>query len=55
MKRLIASDLHGSAHCGLPERDIKHMVQAEGDQGTLHEAVKPCSRIPGAEHEAADS
>ena len=28
---------------------------AAHDQGTLHKAVKPCSRIPGAEHEAADS
>ncbi len=31
------------------------MVQAEWDQGTFHEAVKPRSRIAGAEHEAADS
>src|SRR5699024_8328229 len=46
-------DDSGTAHSGLPEGHIAHMVQAEGDQGTLDEAVKPGAHITGTQHQVA--
>ena len=43
----------GAAHGGLPEGHIEHMVQAEGDQGPLDQAVDPGARVAGADDQVA--
>ena len=44
----------GAAHGGLPEGHIEHMVQAEGDQGPLGDAVDPGADVAGAQDQIAD-
>ena len=43
----------GAAHSGLPEGDVEHVVQAEGDEGTLDEAVQPGTGVAAGQHKAA--
>ena len=42
-----------AAHGGLPEGHIEHVVQAEGDQGPLQQAVDPGPAVARPEHQVA--
>ena len=50
-----ASHFHASAESGLPEGQIEHMMQPEGNQCPLHQTVKPGSGVAGFHHHTADS
>ncbi len=50
-----AVDDSGTAHSGLPEGHIEHMVQAEGDQRTLQNSVNPGARVAGPDDQIAQS
>ena len=56
----VLGPLHGhtvddgsAAHRGLPERNVKHMMQAEGNEGTLDQAIDPGSCITGTDDQIA--
>ena len=44
---------HGTAHRRLPEGQVKHVVQAEGNQRPLHNPENQGSHISGARHQSA--
>ena len=46
-------DVGGTSQSGLPEGDIKNMVQAERDERALNEAVQPGARVAGSQNKAA--
>ena len=48
-----AVDGGGAAECGLPEGHIEHMVQTEGDERTLDDAVDPGACIARARDQIA--
>ena len=48
-----ARHLHGAAHGGLPEGQVEHMVQAEGDEQPLDHAEQEGAEVPGAVNQHA--
>ena len=48
-----AVDDRGAAHSGLPEGHIEYVVQAEGDQGALQDAVDPGAGVARLEDQIA--
>ena len=49
-----AHNFHGSAHIGLPEGEVEHMVQTKGNQGALGQTVNPCAKVSGVLYQPAD-